>query len=62
MVCTIIGTILMTSAIGVTQHRVRLKLAQEDATDLDLDDAVIIHDDISPTMLISSGIDLEGQQ
>jgi hypothetical protein len=62
MVCTIIGTILMTSAIGVTQHRVRLELAQEDATDLDLDDAVIIHDDISPAMLISSGIDLEGQQ
>jgi len=62
MVYTIIGTILMTSAIGITQHRVRLELAQEDAADLERDDTVIIHDDISPAMLITSGIDLEGQQ
>jgi hypothetical protein len=33
----------MTSAIGVTQHRVRLELAQENAADLECDDAVIIH-------------------
>jgi hypothetical protein len=52
----------MTSAIGVTQHRVRLELAQEDAANLERDDIVIIHNNISPAMLISSGIDLEGQQ
>ena len=47
---------------GITQHQVRLALAKEDATDLELDDAVVIHDDISPTILIASGIDLESQQ
>lgn len=52
----------MTSITGVTQHRVRLELAEEDAANLELDLAVVIHDDISPAMLVSSGIDLEGQQ
>jgi hypothetical protein len=52
----------MTSITGVTQHRVRLELAEEDAANLELDNAVVIHDDISPVMLVSSGIDLEGQQ
>jgi len=47
---------------GITQHQVRLVLAKEDATDLELDNAVVIHDDISPAMLIASGIDLEYQQ
>lgn len=52
----------MALAIAVTQHRVRLELAEEDAADLAQDDAVAIHDDISPAMLITSGIDLEAQQ
>jgi hypothetical protein len=52
----------MTLITGVTQHRVRLELAEEDAANLELDDAVVIHDDISPVMLVTSGIDLEGLQ
>jgi hypothetical protein len=47
---------------AITQHKVRLALAEEDAEDLQRDDAVTIHDDISPAMLIASGIDLESQQ
>jgi hypothetical protein len=47
---------------AVTQHRVRLELAEEDAVALARDDALAIHDDISPAMLITSGIDLEAQQ
>jgi hypothetical protein len=30
--------------------------------DIKRDDAVTIHDNITPAMLISAGIDLEGQQ
>ena len=52
----------MALVIAVTQHRVRLELAEEDAADLTQDDAVAIHDDISPAMLITSGINLEAQQ
>jgi hypothetical protein len=48
--------------IGITQHAVRLALAEEDAAELAQDEAVAIHDDISPAMLIASGIDLETQQ
>ena len=53
---------LTTPSIAVTQHKVRLALAEEDATSLQKDDAVMVHDDISPAMLISSGIELESQQ
>jgi hypothetical protein len=52
---------LMVLMTAVTQHRVRLELAEEDAADLARDDAVTIHDNISPAMLIASGIDLEAQ-
>jgi len=48
--------------IGITQHAVWLALAEEDAAELAQDEAVAIHDDISPAMLIASGIDLETQQ
>jgi hypothetical protein len=43
----------------VTQHGVRLALAEEDATNLQCKDNVEIHDDISPAMLISIGLKLE---
>jgi hypothetical protein len=49
------------SITAITQHGVRLALAEE-AADIQRDDAVTIHDDISPGMLIASGIDLESQQ
>lgn len=40
----------------------RLALAEEDANDLKKDNATPLHDDISPSMLISAGLDLETQQ
>lgn len=40
----------------------RLALAEEDAADLAKDEAVPIHDDMTPAMLISSGLDIEAQQ
>jgi len=47
---------------GVTQHGVRLALAQEDAANLQRGDAIAIHDDIPPEMLMTSGLELESQQ
>lgn len=47
---------------GITQHAVRLALAEEDAAELAQDEVVAIHDDISSAMLIASVIDLETQQ
>jgi hypothetical protein len=46
----------------VTQHSVQLALAVEDAANLQREDSVVIHDDISPAMLISSGLELESLQ
>jgi hypothetical protein len=46
----------------VTQHDVRLALAEEDAKEIAQGDRVTVHDDISPAMLIASGIDIEAQQ
>jgi hypothetical protein len=48
--------------IGITQHAVRLALAEEDTAELARDEVVAIHNNISPTMLITSGINLETQQ
>ena len=49
-------------AAGVTQHGVRLVLAQEDAANLQQEGAENVHDDISPAILITSGLELESQQ
>lgn len=46
----------------MTQHDVRLKLAEEDASDLARGNVVAVHDDISPGMLIAAGLEIEGQQ
>ena len=46
----------------ITQHGVRLALAKADAADLMRDDTVPIHDDITPVMLISGGLEIESQQ
>lgn len=51
----------MGAFIAITQHGVRLALAEEEAHDVATGNALVIHDDISPGMLISSGIDLEVQ-
>jgi len=46
----------------VTQHGVRLALAEEDAKELAKGNTIPVHNDISPAMLISSGLDIEAQQ
>jgi hypothetical protein len=46
----------------VTQHGIRLALAQEDAANLQREDTVAIHNDISPANLITAGLELESQQ
>lgn len=52
----------LTTIVAITQHGVRLALAEEDAADLERDNAASIHDDMTPAMLISTGLDIESQQ
>jgi hypothetical protein len=53
---------LLIILLAITQHGVRLALAEEDAAVLARDDGAPIHDDMTPAMLISSGLDIESQQ
>lgn len=53
---------LLTSLSEVTQHDVRLALAEEDTTYFQREDATPVYDDVTPGILISSGIELEAQQ
>lgn len=46
----------------MTQHGVRLALADEEAAELAAGEAMTVHDDISPALLISMGMDFEAQQ
>lgn len=48
--------------IAVTQASVRLQLAQEDATRLQTGEAVPIHDHISPSVMITYGLEIEDLQ
>jgi len=50
------------SSLGVTQSAVRKTLADEEAAQLRKQDAVIVHEDISRSMLINAGLDLEDRQ
>lgn len=50
------------SLIAVTQHGVRLALAEEDNNDIAKDNHTPIHDDMSPSMLIAGGLYLEDLQ
>jgi hypothetical protein len=52
----------LTSNAAITQHGVRLALAQQDAADLEKEDAAPVHDDVTPAMLIAAGLELEAQQ
>jgi len=45
-----------------TDGDVRLQLAQDDAAALARGDAIIIHDDISPSMLINQGLQIQENQ
>lgn len=46
----------------VTQHGVRLALAEEDAANIATDQASEVHDEITPGILIAQGLELEAQQ
>lgn len=48
--------------LGVTQHDVRLSLAQLDDEDLEQDNIIPVHEEITPGIFIGSGLDLEAQQ
>lgn len=46
----------------VTQHGVRLALAEEDAASIATDQISVVHEEITPGILIAQGLDLEAQQ
>ncbi|KAF7967636.1 hypothetical protein HWV62_33617 [Athelia sp. TMB] len=46
----------------VTQHAVRLALAEEDAAHLKADEVSSVHDEVTPGLFIAQGLDLESQQ
>lgn len=46
----------------MTQHGVRLALAERDAESLRREDSVPIHEDIPPSALIMTGLEYEAQQ
>ena len=48
--------------IAITQQGVQLALAEADTPNLIREDTVPVHDDITPAMLISSGLEFESQQ
>lgn len=49
-------------SLGITQNDVRLSLAQMDAVGLDQNTASPVHEEITPGIFITSGIELEAQQ
>jgi len=46
----------------MTQAAVRLALSKAEAEEIERGNNISLHDDISPSMLISSGLELEDQQ
>lgn len=46
----------------ITQHGVRLALAEEDMTQLSREAAVPVHARISASLMIAEGLDIEFQQ
>ncbi|KAF4586444.1 hypothetical protein EYR38_010720 [Pleurotus pulmonarius] len=47
---------------AASQAKVRLQLAEEDATAISRDNSLVIHETISPSVLISQGLELQDQQ
>lgn len=48
--------------LAVSEAEVRLRLAQEDADDLTIGKRRSVHEDVSPSMLICQGLELEELQ
>ena len=61
-VVVLVEYIDQSTCIDVTQVAVRLALAEEEAEEARHDDTVAVHGDISPSVLINSGMDLEEDQ
>lgn len=59
---TMIHITLTESLAAITQHGVRLALAEQDAENLRREGSVPIHDDIPPSALITTGLEYEAQQ
>lgn len=53
---------LMVFSTAMTQATVHLALSMAEATEIERGNNVSLHDDISPSVLISSGLELEDQQ
>lgn len=49
-------------SIAMTQAAVRLALSMAEAAEIEHGNNMSLHDDISPSVLISSGLELEDQQ
>jgi hypothetical protein len=54
--------VLIQLVTALTQAAVRKALADEEATQLRRQDAPMVHKDVSPSVLINTGMDLEEQQ
>lgn len=52
----------MSHHTGITLASVRLELAKEEASEIETDGSRALHEDCSPSTLISSGLELEEQQ
>jgi hypothetical protein len=47
---------------AISEHRVRLQLADEDKAELESGRSIILHNNVMPSMLVTQGIELEMQQ
>jgi hypothetical protein len=54
--------VLIQLVTALTQAAVRKALADEEATQLRRQDAPMVHRDVSPSVLVNTGMDLEEQQ
>lgn len=48
--------------VVVTDSQVRLRLAEEDNQQLQRGERLVVHDDVTPSMLILQGLELEELQ
>lgn len=53
---------LMFESPEITQNDVRLALANEDTANLKKDNVAVVHEEITPGLLISQGLEIEVQQ
>jgi hypothetical protein len=54
--------LLVPPIVVVTDSQVRLRLAEEDNQQLERGERLVVHDDVTPSMLILQGLELEELQ